>query len=57
MKLEIAIAHLNAILRQKPDCDFDFVFREGGYGLEVKEILWDSEKNRTVIVVTDQDDE
>lgn len=54
MKLSTAIEKLQAIHKQKPEADFDFVFLGGNYGLEVKEILYDDEKHRGIVIVTDQ---
>ena len=55
MKLKEAIEKLQKIETQKPNIDFDFVWFENGYGIEVKDIWYDSEHERIVITATDQD--
>lgn len=54
MTLQAAITKLQAIAAQAPTADFDFVFLEYGYGYEVTDILYDSETNRGIVIITDQ---
>ena len=57
MTLHNAILRLQAIEKQKPNADFDFVCYPNGYGYEVKYICWNDERQMVEIQSTDQEED
>ena len=42
---------------QKPNIDFDFVHYPNGYGMEIRGIWYDSEREMVIITATDQEED
>ena len=57
MKLKEVIVILQKMDSQKPNIDFDFVHYPNGYGMEIRGIWYDSEREMVIITATDQEED